>query len=59
MNAGCFSRFLKRMLAASEHKIFWIVDGYPMPKAQKVRDFVEARPKQIELQLPARLFARA
>lgn len=51
MNAGKFIEFLKRMLKDSKRKIFLIVDGHPCHKAKKVRDFVNARPDEIELHI--------
>lgn len=41
MNAGRFIDFLKALLGSVDGKIFLIVDGHPVHKAKKVREFVE------------------
>ena len=41
MNAARFIDFLKALLDSVPGKIFLIVDGHPVHKAKKVREFVE------------------
>jgi transposase len=44
MNAGRFIDFLKALLDSVPGKIFLIVDGHPVHKAKKVREFTENEP---------------
>lgn len=41
MNAGRFIDFLKALLSTVEGKVFLIVDGHPVHKSKKVREFAE------------------
>ena len=43
MNAGKFIDFLKALLDSVPGKIFLIVDGHPVHKAKKVREFVKEK----------------
>jgi transposase len=43
MNAGRFIEFLKALLGSVEGKVFLIVDGHPVHKAKKVKEFVEGK----------------
>jgi hypothetical protein len=42
MNADRFIDFLKALLSTVEGKVFLIVDGHPVHKSKKVRDFAES-----------------
>jgi hypothetical protein len=56
MNAELFRDFLKRLVATSDHKVFLIVDGHPVHKAKKVRNYVADHPEEMELHyLPPRI----
>jgi len=41
MNADRFIDFLKALLDSVQGKVFLIVDGHPVHKAKKVREFTE------------------
>ena len=41
MNADSFIDFLKALLSTAEGKVFLIVDGHPVHKSKKVREFAE------------------
>ena len=47
--APVFLRFLRRLVKDARRKVFLIVDGHPVHRSRKVRDWVEAHGKRIEL----------
>lgn len=48
-NADVFLDFLKRLLKTVKQKIFLILDGHPVHKAKKVRQWIEANRSDISL----------
>jgi transposase len=42
MNAERFIAFLKRLIHGAKHPIFLILDGHPVHKSKRARDFVES-----------------
>jgi len=54
MTADLFIEFLKRLLKNQNSPVFLIVDGHPVHRSAKVKDFVEATDGRLKLfQLPA------
>lgn len=52
--ADVMLKFLKRLVRHAKRKIFLIVDGHPVHRSKKVRDWVEANQKKLALfRLPA------
>jgi transposase len=49
VNADVFIEFLERLIAGTQRKVFFVVDGHPSHKAKKVSTFVEAHKDRIEL----------
>lgn len=49
VNAGVFIEFLRRLLVKAEHPIFLIVDGHPVHKAKRVREFVVQNSQRLRL----------
>jgi len=47
--ADVFLEFLRRLLRQSKRKIFLIVDGHPVHRATKVRNWIEKKVKHIRL----------
>ena len=51
--ADVMIQFLRRLVKQSKRKVFLIVDGHPVPRSRKVKQWVEKHKKQIRLiQLP-------
>ena len=48
-NADVFLEFLRRLLRQSQRKVFLIVDGHPVHRAIKVRNWIEQHARQISL----------
>lgn len=48
-DTAVFITFLKRLLIGATHPVFLIVDGHPIHKSKKVRQFVEHTQGQLEL----------
>lgn len=52
--AKIFLEFLNRLIQSASHKVYLIVDGHPVHKAKKVKQWIEAHKEQIRLiSLPA------
>jgi len=49
MNSAKFIEFLKRLIHNSEHPIFFIVDGHPTHKSNKVKKFVASTQGRLKL----------
>lgn len=47
--AAVFLTFLKRLIQSVSHKVYLIVDGHPVHKAQRVKRWVEEHAGQIQL----------
>lgn len=48
-NADVFLKFLKRLVRQVDRKVFLIADGHPAHKAKKVRAWLEANKKKVEM----------
>lgn len=48
-NADVFIEFMKRLITGGSNPVFLIVDGHPVHKAKKVKDFVKSSGGKIEL----------
>jgi hypothetical protein len=44
-----FLKFLQRLIRQVDRKVFLIVDGHPVHRARKVRDWVQAHAEEIEI----------
>lgn len=44
-----YIQFLERLIASSEHKLFWLVDRHPVHRRKLVKQWFEANSEQIEL----------
>ncbi|MBF0554067.1 MAG: IS630 family transposase, partial [Nitrospirae bacterium] len=49
VNGDTFIKFLKRLIHNAERKIFLIVDGHPVHRSIKVRDYVESTSGKLQL----------
>jgi transposase len=49
VNAGVFLEFLKRLMVGATKPVFLIVDGHPIHKAKKVKDYVAQQNGQLKL----------
>ena len=59
VNAATFIDFLRRLLVNAERPIYLVLDGHPVHRSKKVRDFVEAQDGQAQAVFLAALFAGA
>ena len=49
VTAEVFREFLNRLLTGAEHPIFLIVDGHPIHKAKRIKQYVEAHEDKLKL----------
>ena len=49
VNADTFITFLRRLLVNAQRQIYLVVDGYPVHRSKKVREFVTAQQGRLEL----------
>ena len=49
VNAATFIDFLRRLLVNAERPIYLVLDGHPVHRSKKVRDFVEAQDGKLRL----------
>lgn len=49
LTAPLFIQFLERLIKGQEKPIYLVVDGHPVHKSKKVRDFIEEQNGRIEL----------
>lgn len=49
VNAATFIDFLRRLLVNAERPIYLVLDGHPVYRSKKVRDFVEAQDRKLKL----------
>lgn len=49
VNAGVFLAFLKRLMIGAKRPVFLVVDGHPIHKAKKVKEYVETQKGMLKL----------
>ncbi|MDQ1315631.1 MAG: hypothetical protein QG662_1740 [Pseudomonadota bacterium] len=49
VNADVFLEFLKRLLVGADAPVYLVVDGHPIHKAKRVKEFVEAQAGKLKL----------